>query len=112
MYTIRQVPQKSLFCYYYYFFLLFFDKLLDLKLFFSRVQRSWPLKCVNWTSERVTYQKFARKDGRTWEGRGQTYLSVSSFFIQWSACWALPTRSATKNIGGYYTYGAQNTNCS
>jgi hypothetical protein len=81
MYTIRQVPQKSLFCYYYYFFLLFFDKLLDLKLFFSRVHRSWPLKCVNWTSERVTYQKFARKDGRIWEGRGQTYLSVSSFFL-------------------------------
>jgi hypothetical protein len=45
------------------------------------------------TSERVTYQKFAGRDG--WKGtRGGklSCLHLLPSFIQWSACWALTPR--------------------
>jgi hypothetical protein len=44
------------------------------------------------------------------EGKGKKGKEGGKFvsfplhsFVQWSACWALPTRSAVKNGGGYYT---------
>jgi hypothetical protein len=67
----------------------------------SQSQRFWPLKCLNW-SLGVSHMKFAGRTGRNGkEGdKLNCFLPLPSFSL-WSAYWALPPRSETKNGGGY-----------
>jgi hypothetical protein len=74
--------------------------------YYSRVQRFWPMKFVNWKLL-GSHQKFDgrdREEGGEGEKGGEGANSIESFFnflrpsfIQWSACWAFSLRSAAKD---------------
>jgi hypothetical protein len=66
-------------------------------------QRFRPLKCVNWNFgvshlPEVCWKGRTERAGR--EGGNLNFLLPT--FIQWSACWAFPSRSVPKNGEGCY----------